>query len=242
MLWCLEATRLKPPMMVLHQLCGSARVCFLPGWVAKPLSYIVTQLMASLKSPFGWRLHWKSSQSSGETLQAPLIATQSVTSPGLIACVRSRKVRTLTGSLGSDREDVHSQSSSFFHPWFNVVADECTSCFITLCLFMKRLDKWENGRLFLEARRRGRTTVAPAVSTLIIRDSDACDRANWSTDSLNCDRLVSELYLTLWTSLHIAMTSVIVFKRGCIFMCNSFCRNHVCQWWNQRLVRSFYNT
>lgn len=123
-----DATRFKPPMMVLHKLCGSARICFLPGWVAKPLSYIVTQLMASLKSPFRWRLHWKSSQSSGETLQAPLIATQSVTSPGLTALFRSRKVRTLTSSLGSDGEDVHSQSSSFFHLWFNVVADECTSC------------------------------------------------------------------------------------------------------------------
>lgn len=69
---------------------------------------------------------------------------------------------------------------------------------------MKRLDERENGRPLLEAGRQGRATVAPAFS-----------HSNW-------DRLVSEPYFTRWTSLHIAMTSVIVFKRGCIFMCNSF--------------------
>lgn len=42
-----------------------------------------------------------------------------------------------------------------------------------------------------------------------------------------------------WTCLHIAMTYVVVFKRGCIFMCNSFV---VCPRWSPWSAPSFYNT
>lgn len=45
---------------------------------------------------------------------------------------------------------------------------------------------------------------------------------HFPAEALNHSRPVSRLDLTLWNSLHIVMTCVIVFKRGCIFMCNSF--------------------
>lgn len=229
-----DATQIKPPMMVLHQLCGSARVCFLPGRVARPLSYIVARLIATWKSLLRWRLHWKSSQSSGETLQAPLIASQSVTSPILIACQ----------ALWAQTAQVSSASLHYF--WFNLVADGRRSSleyFHTLSFSLTFSE--ETGQM-------GESTAIPWTRQTGQNYGCTCSFHSWlgcvwscelqSTDSLSCDRLVSELYLTLWTSLHIAMTSVIVFKRGCIFMCNSFCRNHVCQWWSQWLVRSFYNT
>lgn len=172
-------------------------------------------IMASLKKKQKTKTFWDEG-TIGEAATAVkkpyrlLIAPQSVTAPCGIRLVRTTKVRTSKGSLGADGEDVFIVfTTGGLMLWLMSVHHVLNK--FTLVFFMKRRDKRGTGRIFLEHGKRGR---APFFHSRV----RSCELKYGLPQS----RLVSELYLTLWTGLHIAMTCVIVFKRGCIFMCNSF--------------------